>query len=107
MSSVTIDSVLPGIEARSRLADAFRRAVGATRSPAKELARKVGRSPKGAELLLRGEVSPSLETLVAACQAYDEVWTEFKALCGRANDASEAEMLLSEFAQKLKERMNQ
>lgn len=89
---------------RDRLADAFRRALAGSRSPAKELARYTGRTPKGAELLLRGDVSPNLETLIAACREFDEVWVEFRALCGRADTEGEAERLLAEIAARLRER---
>jgi transcriptional regulator with XRE-family HTH domain len=75
-----------------------------SRSPAKELARVIGRTPKGAELLLRGEVAPSVETLIAACREFDTVWEEFRDLCGRANSEGEAERLLSEITLRLKER---
>lgn len=89
---------------RDRLAGAFRRALASSRSPAKDLARQIGRTPKGAELLLRGDVAPNVETLIAACSKFDDVWEEFRALCGRADDAADAEKVLAEFAARLKER---
>jgi hypothetical protein len=99
-------NILPGngTSVRDRIAGAFRKAMSSARSPAKELARALGRTPKGAELILRGDNSPNLEALVLACRHYDEVWEEFKELCGRGGTASDAEAILAEFAQKLKER---
>lgn len=88
---------------RERMAAAFRRAVGHTRSPAKELARRIDRTPKGAELILRGDTSPNLETLVAACREYDEVWEAFREICGRADSVSQAERVLAEITEKLRE----
>ena len=90
--------------AKDRLAAAFQRAVAFSRSPVKELARKLNRTPNGAALLLRGDVSPNLETIITACREFDDVWEEFRDLCGRADDANEAERILADFAQKLKER---
>lgn len=90
--------------ARERLGAAFQRAMAFSRSPAKELARVIGRTPKGAEMLLRGEVAPSVETLIAACRELDDVWETFRELCGRANTESEAEQLLAQIAQSLRGR---
>lgn len=90
--------------ARERIAAAFRRAMAISKSPAKELARRLNRTPNGAAMLLRGEVSPQLETIIAACREFDDVWVEFRELCGRANTESEAEQLLAQIAQSLRER---
>lgn len=89
--------------ARERLGAAFQRAMAFSRSPAKELARIIGRTPKGAELILRGEVTPSVETLIAACREFDLVWEEFRELCGRADSEGQAEKLLAEITLRLKE----
>lgn len=89
---------------RDRIAAALQRALAFSRSPAKELARALGRTPNGAALLLRGDVSPQLETLIAACRQYDEVWEVFRDLCGRADSIGQAEQLLAEITAKLKER---
>lgn len=89
---------------KDRIAAAFRAAMIGARSPAKELARVLDRTPKGAELLLRGETAPNLETIIAACREFDEVWEAFRDACGRADTASEAEALLAEITAKLRER---
>jgi transcriptional regulator with XRE-family HTH domain len=88
--------------ARDRLAAALREAVAYSRSPSKELARRIGLTPKGAELLLRGDSSPRAETLLAACREFDVVWAELQALCGR--EPTDAERVLDELAARLRDR---
>jgi hypothetical protein len=83
---------------------ALRRALATSRSPAKELARRLDRTQRGAELLLRGETAPSFETLIEACRHFDEVWETMRDLCGRAHERSEAERLLAELVARLQER---
>lgn len=89
---------------RVRFALALRRAVQASPAPAKELARRLGLSPRGAALLLRGDSAPSFETLVCACQAWDEAWNVLREICGRDGKCGDAEQLLDELAARLKER---
>jgi transcriptional regulator with XRE-family HTH domain len=89
---------------RDRLAGALRRAVSAGRWSAKEAARLLRVTPRGAQSLLNGENAPSFETLVEACRHFDEVWDEMRELCGRAESHSDAEALLDEFARRLRER---
>lgn len=89
---------------RERLAAAFKRAVAHSSSPAKELARAIGLTPRGAEELLRGKSAPSAQTLMLACQRYDCVWEVWREQCGRANTESEAEQLLAEITARLQER---
>jgi hypothetical protein len=89
---------------RERFAAALRRAVQRTASPVKVAARALDLTPKGAELLLRGDSAPSFETLIRACREFDECWDEVRAMFGRADEESDANRLLDELAAKLRER---
>lgn len=89
---------------RERLAAAFRNAVGNTKAPTKELARVIDRTPRGAEMILKGETAPSAEVLILAMAQYDEVWEAVKEMAGRANTESDAERLVAEITEAIKAR---
>jgi plasmid maintenance system antidote protein VapI len=84
---------------RERLAGALRR----TGESAKRLARVADCTPKAAERWVNAENSVTVDTLIELCRQYDEVWEEFRDACGRANDATKAELLLKEITAKLNE----
>jgi transcriptional regulator with XRE-family HTH domain len=87
---------------RDRLAAAFQRAMRTSRSPAKELARRIGVSPGCATMLLRGETMPRGDTLLVACREFDAVWAEVQAITRR--EPGEAELVLDELVRRLQER---
>lgn len=89
---------------RERLALALRQAVATSRSPAKEAARVLNLSPRGAEMLLRGDTAPRFDTLIEACRQFDDVWDAVRELAGRAGDRSDAEAILDEIARRLRGR---
>ena len=68
---------------RARFARALTSALANQPSAAKTFARIIDRTPRAAELLLRGDVAPSFDTLIAACAHLDECWEAFAALCQR------------------------
>jgi transcriptional regulator with XRE-family HTH domain len=92
------------VSVRDRMAGAFNRATAGMKSPAKVIARTTGKTPEMAEKWLRGENLPSAEALIAACREFDDVWEEFKDLCGRADTEISAESILAEITARLKER---
>ncbi len=104
MSFLLTDQTIPAVHRpnfsiRERLAAAFRAAMAGSSSPAKELARRLDITPKGAELILRGETTPRAETLLAAMLHFDEVWREVQSMARR--EPADAEMLLDELAHRL------
>jgi transcriptional regulator with XRE-family HTH domain len=97
-------TVLPdsghGVPARERIATVLR-GLGLS---AKQLARHADRTPKAVERWMQAENDMTVESLLRLCRDFDEVWDEVRIMCGRANDASEAERLLAEFAERLRSR---
>lgn len=89
---------------REQLSAAFRRATAGSRSPTKELARVIDRTPRGAEMILKGETAPSAEALILAMRQYDDVWEAVKEMAGRADSESDAERVLAEITERLKAR---
>lgn len=87
---------------RDRLAIALRNAVGNIRSPAKTIARLTGRTPKAVDRWLNAENEMTVESLVLLCREFDEVWQEFRALCGR--EPADAEAMIDRFSEMLRER---
>lgn len=89
---------------RERVAEALHRATAGERSAAKVIARASGKTPKMAEKWLRAENTPNAEALAALCRHFDAVWEVMREEAGRANDMSDAERILAEFAARLGER---
>lgn len=84
-------------------ASALRAAKERTGYTTKQIGRRLGRTPKAVERLLDGDNAPQLDAVVAACREFDEVFDAMLQQCGRVASRSEAEQLLSEFAEKLRE----
>jgi transcriptional regulator with XRE-family HTH domain len=99
---IVVDRQTQNAFVRKRLAEAFKKAVAYSPSPAKELAIRLGITSNGAALLLRGEVAPRADTLTLACREFDEVWKEMRSLSDRPPER--AERILEELAEKLHER---
>ena len=108
MSLSPIDATLlpetTNYSSRERFAAALRRAVARSPSPVKTLARHLDLTPRGAEMLMKGDSAPSFETLIRACREFDECWDEVREMFGRGNERSDAEAMLDELTARLQQR---
>lgn len=88
--------------ARDWFAEALSVAKRTRRLTSKEVARRIGRTPKAVERLLAGENAPQLDAVVAACREFDEVFDALLMACGRA--PGDADAFLDELAERLRAR---
>ncbi len=87
---------------RERLSAALRRATADMRSPAKQIARIAGCTPKAAQRWLDADNAMTVESLALLAQHFDEVFSEWLALCGR--EPADAEAMIDRFQEMLRER---
>lgn len=86
---------------RERVVAAFLRGIKRCGHSIKHASRLIGRAPRTCLNWTERDSAPDLESLANLCRLYDEVWDEWRAICGRENDKSDAEHRLEMFRQLL------